>query len=86
MPRSGAPRARRARRSHGRNVLKQDNYYTLSGKGIDHLGGYLSSHIFNGTCTGDDKWTVPVPQEDETDEVIDDLKELCSEWGWKFAA
>ena len=45
------------------HVLKEDNYYKLSGKGIDHLGGYLQSDVFNGECTGDDKWTVPVPQD-----------------------
>ena len=67
------------------HVLKEDNYYKLSGKGIDHLGGYLQSDVFNGECTGDNTWTVPVPL-DGTDEVIDDLKELCSEWGWDFTA
>ena len=58
---------------------EDDGNILLTGKHLDYLGGYLESDIFEGKCTGDDEWTIPVQPD-----VYTDLKELCSEWGWKY--
>lgn len=53
----------------------------LSGKYLDHLGGFLLTDPFNATSTGEDEYKIDVT---DMDMHKTDLKELAETWGWKF--
>ena len=53
----------------------------ISGKYLDHLGGFLLADPFNATSTGEVEYTMNVT---DIDLHKTDLKELADTWGWKF--
>ena len=61
-------------------VKTDDETIFLSGRLLDHLGGFLSHH-FQAVNTDEDQYQFPITNVEEQKE---DLKELCDEWGWKM--
>jgi len=64
-------------------VKEHGHTFTLTGKYLDCLGGFLESEVFNATNTGDDEYEITFPNSKKS-EILSDLKELCQEWGWHF--